>query len=398
MAVTPINVGSDQFADFYAAYNASIESLAAAAVRNGVDFELRNYLGAVLQTLQLNNTPDQNLSDFGFSISGTNPNFLLDNTGGSYVYQNETYAIAASSTAIATPNATFDRFDTVYVDGTATVLIQAGTAGLSPQAPSVTGLVLGYVYVYANGATDPSFEPAGDILATNITGNTPLWNGAHYVGKDLISQFDGLNGYKLVKSNYGTAFGVQRVTTTPVTLTGSQTTIFVDTNVARNITLPTNPTNGQILFVYDHDGLAGTNNITLTAGAGTTIKGAATFVIDANFGVAILSFDASDNEWEVAYMLNATATYEITSPNSDTTLVTTYIDGDVICRTGLTTLTLPATPQNGYRRFIKNRTGSNITIARNAKNIDGSATNLVLPDFANVRLIYSSVTGDWNIG
>lgn len=65
------------------------------------------------------------------------------------------------------------------------------------------------------------------------------------------------------------------------TLTGANVLWLADTSAARNRTLDTD---GQRLQVKDVTGSAGTNNITLTAGAGQTINGNATETIDVNYG------------------------------------------------------------------------------------------------------------------
>lgn len=65
------------------------------------------------------------------------------------------------------------------------------------------------------------------------------------------------------------------------TLTGVNVIWLADTSAARNRTLDTA---GERLQVKDVTGSAGTNNITLTAGAGQTINGNATETIDVDYG------------------------------------------------------------------------------------------------------------------
>lgn len=74
-------------------------------------------------------------------------------------------------------------------------------------------------------------------------------------------------------------------------------TSIVSIHGVQAVYLPTKPREGQILFVKDGMGNAGTSNITLSSQAGVLIDNAATSVLDVNYGSITLYF--GDNEWHV---------------------------------------------------------------------------------------------------
>ncbi len=83
------------------------------------------------------------------------------------------------------------------------------------------------------------------------------------------------------------SFETKQVSTNLV-ISNSDTFVFliVDTTASRNITLPlaNSVSDGRIYIIKDKDGLANTNNITLTAAGSDLIDGAATQVFNTNFG------------------------------------------------------------------------------------------------------------------
>lgn len=74
---------------------------------------------------------------------------------------------------------------------------------------------------------------------------------------------------------------------------------FVDTNGARTLTLPSSPSVGDEIWIFDQTNLAGTNNITVNNG-GSLINGVSdTLVIDANGAVATLIYTGSTLGWRI---------------------------------------------------------------------------------------------------
>ena len=74
---------------------------------------------------------------------------------------------------------------------------------------------------------------------------------------------------------------------------------FVDTNGARTLTLPSSPSVGDEIWIFDQTNLAGTNNITVNNG-GSLINGLSdTLIIDANGAVATLIYTGSTLGWRI---------------------------------------------------------------------------------------------------
>lgn len=92
---------------------------------------------------------------------------------------------------------------------------------------------------------------------------------------------------------------VRVATTTPVTVVAA-TDWAIATNLAAPgavaVNLPAGVT-GQVFFILDEKGDAGTNNITITGSGGQLINGSATLVIDHNRGGAYLTFNGTG--WDV---------------------------------------------------------------------------------------------------
>lgn len=74
--------------------------------------------------------------------------------------------------------------------------------------------------------------------------------------------------------------------------------LMIDVNVsqATTLTLPSSATIGTNFIIKDTSNNASTNNITVTASAGTTIEGSATKIINTNYGVLKLIYDGT-NKW-----------------------------------------------------------------------------------------------------
>ena len=109
-----------------------------------------------------------------------------------------------------------------------------------------------------------------------------------------------IGGYGNDFINLGTITNVEIVPVTDVTVTPYTATIddyFLCVDVAgpASIILPTSVV-GKVYVVKDCDGDANTNNITVTA-TGSTIDGAASAVINTNYGS--LNFVFNGTEWNI---------------------------------------------------------------------------------------------------
>lgn len=109
-----------------------------------------------------------------------------------------------------------------------------------------------------------------------------------------------IGGYGNDFINLGTITNVEivpvtGVTVTPYTATTDDYFLCVDVDDSAAIILPTSVV-GKVYVVKDCDGDASTNNITVTA-TGSTIDGAASAVINTNFGS--LNFVFNGNEWNI---------------------------------------------------------------------------------------------------
>lgn len=125
---------------------------------------------------------------------------------------------------------------------------------------------------------------------------TSAWSHRWYGGTTQIADLRGDGQY----TSTGSKVDKLRVAlTTPVTVVAGTDYIIV-TNLttpgAVAVNLPATPTAGLTYVIKDGKGDAAANNITITPAAGT-IDGAATLVIAANYGRAVLTYNGT--EWNV---------------------------------------------------------------------------------------------------
>lgn len=108
-----------------------------------------------------------------------------------------------------------------------------------------------------------------------MNGDTPQYTDTFVINPD--STYQELNGVAL-QTRTATAAG-------EVTVAISDHVIFVDkaSGSATTVNLPASPRTGMYIIIKDSKGDAATNHITVTPAEGT-IDGAATVVIDANYG------------------------------------------------------------------------------------------------------------------
>lgn len=167
----------------------------------------------------------------------------------------------------------------------------AGLTGTVPIANGGTGQSSGSA---AYNALSPT-TTKGDLPVNNGAGNTRLAVGA-----------DGL----LLTANAASATGLawltpvialttirRRVTVSPDVMQATDFVLGWNLAGTASETLVAAPANGRKMIIKDESGLAGTNNITVLAGAGDTIQGSASKVINTNYGYLSLYYDATDKIW-----------------------------------------------------------------------------------------------------
>lgn len=91
----------------------------------------------------------------------------------------------------------------------------------------------------------------------------------------------------------------RRVSSNPDVMQATDSIIGISVAAPVSETLVAAPADGRIVTIKDESGAASSNNITISAGAGDTIQGAATSVIATNYGYRVLYYDAADLKWYI---------------------------------------------------------------------------------------------------
>jgi len=155
----------------------------------------------------------------------------------------------------------------------------------------------------------------GTVIAENIiTGSTSLFSITGGTVRYSNITIPNTTSVRAINGGTPTTFtslphfggNVKHVRKTAVTTAAVRGDMYIgvtDTSAVRTITLP-NATPaassfylGQQLTIKDEGGLAGTNNITITPASGT-IDGAASIVINTNYGSSTVIFDGT-NWWSI---------------------------------------------------------------------------------------------------
>ncbi len=148
----------------------------------------------------------------------------------------------------------------------------------------------------ANGTTYTGFK-APDALAANVLYTLP--------------NADGASGQVLSTNGTGSLSWSASTDLTNTNVSGNITLLvnsnnFVDTSAARTLTLPSAPANGTRIRIQDVSGSASVNTITVVSGGTDTIGTvgasgtAASFVVNANFGIVDLTYQTANARWLVA--------------------------------------------------------------------------------------------------
>lgn len=195
---------------------------------------------------------------------------------------------------------------TVVTDGTVT----AGTVLSSTDIPNLPASIIttGQIPITYGGTGKNSSTQAfnalspvifkGDIIAFDGSNCVRLPVGAD--GSSLIADSTQADGIKWGAAPVYAqpALEVTEVGSTPYTMTSVDVIIGVKVPTTPvSLTLYTAPSMGRIVIIKDRTGAAATYNITVTAGAGDTIEGSATTIINTNYGVLYMYYDATDKDW-----------------------------------------------------------------------------------------------------
>lgn len=183
------------------------------------------------------------------------------------------------------------------------ILIANGTGGSTVHASTAT-LASGLLNVAdgASGTCSLSFlnDPDCGFYRSGTNTFRAQTNGADVMSLGTVS-------VSILNRNFNTASGttnglVGSLAHTRTTTATSYTTVTGDyiigvtsTAAARTITLLTPGSGTQCWIIKDESGGAATNNITIQGQSGKTIDGAASIVINTNYGVARIYYDGSTN-------------------------------------------------------------------------------------------------------
>lgn len=194
-------------------------------------------------------------------------------------------------------------------DGSAGALsLRAIVAGDIPNLPA-NKIATGEVAI-ANGGTGAA---TAALAMTALSPQTTKGDLIVYSGSGTGRLAAGTNG-QVLTANSLVANGVDwetpanvvtnpvtRVTSTSYAMLSGDLVMLSDrsTTIASNVTLLTAPGDGRLATVKDLANNASTNNITITAGAGDTVEGAATNVINTNRGYRQLIYDAVNKNWSI---------------------------------------------------------------------------------------------------
>lgn len=217
------------------------------------------------------------------SLAGTltiNPQNSFFNTGARFI----------TTTAGSTESLTVSNTDNTAANASSAAVI-ASVGGTTQVGDPYSQWSIGSTRSYSIG---PDTSDASQILkiSTAATNSTPS------SGTLLCS-------FKPTATNNGVVsfYGGQVVHLTnpaayPYTVLETDYVVFVNTTSARSVILDTSAVNAQMVTIKDRTGSAATNNITITATVGT-IDGAASYIINSDFGSVTVVNDAVSTNWVI---------------------------------------------------------------------------------------------------
>lgn len=174
----------------------------------------------------------------------------------------------------------------IVVSSTAQVIVRNSSIG------TVTGTFTGQVNLFNVGLLNPIQVSGGSIRYSNIY-NTQNANASFF---DPAFTPTSVLQYPQSQGN------VVKITKTATSYVALRTDYYIgvtNTAAARTITLPNTgsstlaPFIGQVFIIKDESGAAATNNITVTPNGGN-IDGAASYVINTNYGRVEILYDGTN--------------------------------------------------------------------------------------------------------
>jgi hypothetical protein len=226
---------------------------------------------------------------------------------GTYVAGNDVYAVNGTPANGVNPY-----YTTAYSPQTAVNVTNSGAASTSVFTLSGTPYMAGSATtnyplfaMWTSGATAPTtWSTAGTFLGANApTGFTGNFIDFHVNGG--VSAFSVNNVGTLtttgsitgINSRFTFQGGVRTITVqsgTRYTVTSSDGYIYMSNTAARAVMLLQTSNAGQIYCIKDSAGTAGTANITVSVATSGTIDGAASNVIDTNYGIHCYQYQTAN--------------------------------------------------------------------------------------------------------
>ena len=257
-----------------------------------------------------------------------------------------------------------------------TLPVAYGGTGLT--APGTTGNLL-----TSNGSTWVS-QPAPISLPTQTSNS----------GKYLTT--DGTN------ASWATVVGglVSTPTKTANYTAASNDLVRVNATSSFTITMPASPADGAIVGIMDIANTFSTNNITVAPGAGATIEGDTSVILDVSNTYAAFTYISSTTNWRLMTIPAGSGSLQVSSVK-----VTNYTasPSELIranTTAGAFTITLPQTPTDGATIGIldvSNTFGNNaLTVASSGSDKIESDTSVILDiSHTYAEFVYSTSTANW---
>lgn len=264
-------------------------SFATVALDTAGVLTFENDQATTLVTLDTGGLEDKLLSGFATSVSGT---YQLDYTDATYRYQNQILGFAAGNLSISELDGTYPRWATIYTDETAVVQKSVGAPAALPTAPTVTGLVLGYVYFPKSGDGAPTFHAKAQVPTTANFGEVLAFDGAQFSVTDAIraGKYANKNGFQI-----NAMLILSQLYTTADTTIDTGVTYVIAGAGTTNLTLPdaADAFDGQVIWIKNRSG----GNINVIADADFDGNAGPLVVADGDSYILIYSADTLD--WNI---------------------------------------------------------------------------------------------------